>query len=99
MSQTIFLKFTDEATFLSLTPPDFSCNGETGFPLPAGVAAISIVGEIVTGGQWDADGTQIVAPTPVPGWHVNMLGAVPDAWQPFVITRPATPVRVFGGDA
>lgn len=95
---TIYLRFPDEATFLAMLPADFEQQGETGVPLPAGVEAISIVGTISEGGAWDEAGDVITPPTVVPGWHVNMLGAVPEAWAAYVVV-PLTPVRVFGGEA
>lgn len=94
---TIFLRFPSEAAFLATLPADFEQQGETGAPLPAGVQAISIVGVITEGGQWDEQGAQIAAPTVLPGYHVNALGVLPQAWAPYVVV-PASPVRVFGGD-
>ena len=95
---TIFLRFPDEATFLATLPADFEQHGETGSPLPAGVEAISIVVTLSTGGAWDEAGNVITPPTVLPGWHVNMLGAVPPEWAAYVVV-PTTPVRVFGGEA
>jgi hypothetical protein len=87
---TTFLRFPDRAAFELTLPLGFMLTepGETGAPLPAGVEAISIVGEIAEGEP----------PAPIAGWHVNTLGATPEAWLPYVIT-PATPVRVFGDAA
>lgn len=95
---TIYLRFPDEVAFLATLPAEFEQQGETGSPLPAGVEAISIVGTISEGGQWDEAGNVITPPTMLPGWHVNMLGAVPAEWAAYVVT-PTTPVRVFGGEA
>jgi hypothetical protein len=97
MSTTAFLRFPAEADFTSLLPADFERVGDAGAPLPQGVDAISIIGTIEQGGQWDEQGNVLVAPTVIPGYHVNMLGTVPPAWLPYVITPPATPVRIFGG--
>lgn len=95
---TIYLRFPDEAAFLATLPADFEQHGETGGPLPAGVAAISIVGTISEGGELDDAGNVITPPTVKPGWHVNLLGAVPAEWAAYQVT-PVTPVRVFGGEA
>lgn len=95
---TIFLRFPDEATFEATLPPGFERQGETGSPLPDGVEAISIVGPISVGGEWDEQGNVITPPTRLDGWHVNALGAVPEAWAPYVVT-PTSPQRVFGGEA
>lgn len=32
--------------------------------------------------------------TPLPGWHVNALNTIPDAWQAFVV-EPTQPIRRF----
>ena len=33
----------------------------------------------------------------IDGYHVNMLGEVPESFLPYVIDRPSTPSRVFFG--
>ncbi len=94
MTTTIFLRFPDEATFIASLPEGFACHGETGSPLPEGITHISIVGAIYIGGQWDAEGVVIEAPTQLPGFHVNALGTLPDAWAQYVVT-PSAPSRTF----
>jgi hypothetical protein len=85
MSTTLYLRFPDEATFLATLPADFEQQGEAGYPLPEGVEAIRIVGPMYAG-----DPATLVA-----GWHVNVLGSLPDAWKPYQIF-PVTPMGVFG---
>jgi hypothetical protein len=95
VSTTQYLRFPDAATFEATLPEGFERRGETGHPLPEGVEAISIIGAISRGGQWDEAGNVVVAPEILPGFHVNALGALPEAWAPYVVT-PGAPVRVFG---
>ena len=33
---------------------------------------IDVIGTIYEGGQWDEEGNEIVAPTKLDGWHVNV---------------------------
>lgn len=56
---------------------------------------ISIIGTITQGGEWDIDGKEIVAPTTLPGYHVNADAPLPGL-DGYRIT-PATPFRVLAG--
>jgi hypothetical protein len=97
---TIFLRFPDEATFTALLPADFERAGETGSPLPDGITAISIIGSIYMGAEWDAEGNVVTPSTLAPGFHVNALGELPPEWESYVLApAPGSPVRVFGGTA
>lgn len=70
--------------------------------LPAEGVCISAIGTIYEGGEWDADGGVITAPTAVPGWHVNLR-----LMRPLTVAEegalagmlvepgPATPYRVW----
>ena len=94
----IFLRFATEAEFRATMPAGFTRDGETGWPLPAGVEAISVIGtDPQRGGQWDDAGNVIVAPEILHGYHVNALGSLPEAWAPYIVT-PTNPIRVFGAD-
>lgn len=106
MNDTVFLRFPDRATFEALLPTGYQYAGETLYPLPDGITALSIIGTVYTGGTFNADGTVATAPVAKPGWHVNVLVAAFDAtnnpvlpagWSPYLVTPdPATPVRIFG---
>ena len=102
-----FFRFTDEAAWLTAARaagfmsdvPVYDDEGvQTGTEeqLIAYTAnrAIDVVGIITTGGEWDEDGNEIVAPTVLPGYHVNYVGELPDGWEQFEVT-PTTPSRVF----
>ena len=56
--------------------------------------AIDVVGTITRGGEYNDEGAVIVAPTVLPGFHVNYSGELPDGWDDYSVT-PAAPYRVF----
>lgn len=56
--------------------------------------AIDVVGIIKKGGEWDEDGTETVAPTPLDGFHINYVGDLPNGWEAFEV-KPEQPYRVF----
>ena len=94
---TVYLKFPDEATFAASMPQGWERRGETAHPLPDGVEAIRIMPHpLMVGGRYDDDGQQLEPPVTIPGFHVNALGDVPDAWRNYVVT-PRAPLAVFGG--
>jgi len=94
---TVYLKFPDEAAFAAGMPDGWQRRGETAHPLPDGVQAIRIMPHPLTvGGRSDDEGQQLEAPTKIPGYHVNALGDVPDAWRDYIVT-PRSPLAVFGG--
>jgi hypothetical protein len=82
---TTFLKFPSEGDFnqalfeLGLTPAS-EVKGD-GFVL-------SVVGLIPDGGTEEE-------PTYIDGYHVNLLGEVPEGWDAMVV-QVSSPVRVFG---
>ena len=80
---TVYLKFPDEATFAASMPDGWERRGETAHPL-------------TVGGRYDDDGKQLEAPTVIPGYHVNALGEMPEAWRDYIVT-PRSPLAVFGG--
>ncbi|NYT38862.1 hypothetical protein ERD78_18900 [Allopusillimonas soli] len=86
---TVFYRFPDAQTFDSVVPKD--AEGSPTMP------NLDIIGTIHEGGQWDDDGTVIVAPTAIPGYHVNTPEPVPEL-EPYRIERPNSPYRVFAGD-
>ena len=102
-----FFRFTDEAAWLTAardagfmsTVPVYDDKGvQTGTEevLVAYTAdrAIDVVGVITEGGEWDEDGNEIVAPTVLPGYHVNYFGQLPDGWDVLEV-KPTSPYRVF----
>lgn len=45
----------------------------------------------------DEDGMVITPATPMEGWHVNYIGALPDGWKQYLVV-PQNPRRMFAGD-
>ena len=90
---TKFLRFPDESTWLTAAT-------DAGFIVDDTLAAythdraIDVVGAIARGGEYDDEGAVIVAPTVLPGFHVNYSGELPDGWDDYLVT-PAAPYRVF----
>ena len=88
-----FLRFPDESTWLTAA-------ADAGFIVDDTLAAythdhaIDVVGAIARGGEYDDEGAVIVAPTVLPGFHVNYSGELPDGWDDYLVT-PAAPYRVF----
>lgn len=58
--------------------------------------ALDVIGEITEGGTYDSEGNQITPPNILPGWHINYIGEIPEAWQEYLVA-PVNPVRKFAG--
>ena len=88
-----FLRFPDESTWLTAA-------ADAGFIVDDTLAAythdhaIDVVGAIARGGEYDDEGAVIVAPTVLPGFHVNYSGELPEGWNDYLVT-PTAPYRVF----
>ena len=70
------------------------------FPSYIGTVAVDVVGVIhkPTGSALqDADGNSYPEMAPIPGWHINLSGSVPEL-AAFEIDPPTTPTRVFAGE-
>lgn len=94
---TVYLKFPDEATFAASMPTGWERRGETAHRLPPGVEALRFMPHpLLVGGRYSLDGDELEPPTLLPGFHVNALGEVPEAWRDFIVT-PRSPLAVFGG--
>jgi hypothetical protein len=88
---TTYLRFTDEAQAQALMPYAF----DPELQAPAGMT-IDIVGIIhkPTGEMLMGEDGEYPAMAPIPGFHANVIGTIPDALLPFVVT-PAAPSRIF----
>lgn len=103
----IFLKFPDEATFLAkaeeagLTYTDDEENSHVS--TGSHEYSLDIVGVIYNDdGVYEtdpetADLTVISEPTTVDGYHINMVGDVPESFDEYIIDPPNTPARIFAG--
>jgi hypothetical protein len=59
---------------------------------------IDVLGVLYEGGEWDKEGNEIVAPTQLDGWHVNVRlvdGEYGEVLEPYGV-YPTQPRRVFG---
>ena len=91
---TCFLRFTDESAWLTAAAEAGFMAGDT-LAAYTHDRAIDVVGTITRGGEWDPEtGDVIVAPTVLPGFHVNYSGELPEGWDDYLVT-PAAPYRVF----
>lgn len=91
-----FLKAPDRASFEAACP----WLGDDGHVVPDGPThAMVIVGQLAYGAQFDAEGNLTVAPTIIPGWHVNVRMregvALPISLAAFQMIPPAYPKMVF----
>jgi len=102
----IFLKFPDEETFLAkaeeagLTYTDES--GESHVSTGSHEYSLDVVGIIYTPGEYTFDEETgeyefIVEPVALEGYHINMIGKVPEIFGEYAIQAPATPYRIFAG--
>jgi hypothetical protein len=98
---TNYLRFADESTFRSAAFIAGLFNEPEG-DNPGGYIqythdhAMDIVGTIYNNdATFDPDTGAVVTPaTPMAGWHVNFIGALPTGWDAFLVS-PVAPYRVF----
>jgi hypothetical protein len=66
--------------------------------IPADGVSIYHVGVISTGGEWDEEGNEIVTPTVIEGWHVNLRlrEILVTADLDEYLIEPTSPRVVFG---
>lgn len=84
----LYLRFPDEATANSLLYSGEEPNYHN----------IDVLGILTEGGQWDEEGNEIIAPTILDGWHVNVRLVDGEDAEPLLsyTVTPATPRRVWG---
>ena len=92
-----FLKFNTEAEAIAA----FAQWATEDAPIPAyiGTVAVDVVGVIhkPTGDTLiDSEGNRYPDMQPIPGWHINLSGEVPEL-AAFEIDAPDTPARIFAG--
>ena len=92
-----FLKFQSEAAAIAAFAP--WATDEATYPNYIGTVAVDVVGVIhkPTGDTLiDSEGNRYPDMQPIPGWHVNLSGEVPEL-AAFEIDAPDTPARIFAG--
>lgn len=93
----IFLKFPDEATAISVLA-QFRITNESGetWATASHTHALDPVGTIhkPTGVTLSTPEGDFPEMAPIPGYHVNFIGTLPDAAIPYVVI-PTNPARIF----
>jgi hypothetical protein len=92
---THYLRFPDEATGLAALDAAGLLDAK-GNPITASHAyALDVIGPIALPGTYDPEtGEELTPPKPLPGWHVNYIGELPEGWAAYAVD-PKQPVRVF----
>ena len=93
-----YLKFTDEAEFLFefdsyVDDEEVLLTSGAGYDFDVIGIIFNPTEEIVI----DEHNNEYPAVAPIEGWHVNWLGELPEALQPYAIEAPNNPYRVFAG--
>jgi hypothetical protein len=92
---TFYLRFADEATFRSAAFVAGLCDEDGNYSQYTHDHAMDIVGILYNDDAVvDPDGTVVTPATPMAGWHVNFIGALPTGWDAFLVS-PVAPYRVF----
>jgi hypothetical protein len=92
---THFLRFPDETTGLAALDAAGLLDADGNLLTASHTHALDVIGPISIGGTYDPDtGEQIAPPTPLPGWHCNYIGELPDGWDQYLVT-PEQPVRMW----
>jgi hypothetical protein len=92
---THYLRFPDEATGMAALEAAGLIDAD-GNPIVAShTHAIDVLGPISLPGTYDPEtGDELTAPVPLPGWHVNYIGELPEGWDDYAVD-PKRPMRVF----
>lgn len=93
-----YFRFPDEATGMAaLEAAGFTATDEDGnvtVVTASHTHALDVIGPIPRGGEWDEEGNVITPPELLDGWHVNLIGELPENWDQYIVS-PQSPVRVF----
>lgn len=94
---TIFLRFESKEqweSFQSIAYDTFcGYDGKDTLVAKSGFT-FDVIGDLYSEGIYDVGGNVITPPVLLPGYHVNMLGEVPEEFNPFVL-NPTSPRRRF----
>ena len=92
-----FLKFDSQPIARAAFAPWL--DAETGaMPSSIGTVAVDVVGTVMrpTGATQQTEAGPVPVLAPIPGWHINLSGSIEEL-QPYEITPPDSPSRVFAG--
>jgi hypothetical protein len=92
---THYLRFPDESTGLAALDAAGLLDAD-GNPITAShTHAIDVLGPISLPGTYNPEtGDELTPPNPLPGWHVNLIGELPETWAAYAV-YPKRPMRVF----
>lgn len=89
-----YLKFEDEDEFLEAADEAGLVRDGKAFSKPP-LVELDVIGEIRTLTGYDDSSPPQPQFESVPGFHVNLRGELPEAFEPYVIDAPTTPFRVW----
>lgn len=95
MTTTTRFRFPDEMTAVDALA-QYRRDGE-GWITGSHAHALDPIGVMYEPAEWDADGEPLPA-VAMDGWHVNLIGDVPAAAEPYIVT-PGEPLRVWAGES
>lgn len=82
-------KFPSRSNFLDLAAAEgmttVDDNGDRQLIAYTHTYSIDEIGPIIEGGEWDADGNEVVPPVVISGHHVNFQGEPPETWDEHLI--------------
>lgn len=90
---TIHFKFPDEATAKTVLA-QYVANGQ--WVTGSHQHALDPIGTLYAAPVLDSNGNVTTPAQPLPGWHVNLIGTVPAAAVPYLVS-PVTPMRLYAG--
>ena len=90
-------KFPDRATFITLATAEGLVSQDGTLITASHNYAIDEIGPITKGGQWDASGNVVIAPTVITGHHVNVVGIAPEAWDQYLVVVNSASRIFLGG--
>ena len=98
---TYAYRFPDEAAWLAAAAAEgliVNIDGQERLQAYTHDHAIHVIGTIWEGGEYDPEtGDVITPPVALPGWHVNVKGIAPAAWDEHLVVVHS-PSEIFFGD-
>lgn len=100
----IFLKFPDEKTFNEKAAESgLTYENQDGIVTILSATndiTMDIIGNITIPGKYEIDLetselVELEPPVVIEGYHINIVGVVPESFLPYMIPSPKTPHRVF----
>lgn len=90
-------KFPSREDFLALAAAEGLVDADGNLITGGHGFAIDEIGPIVQGGEWDAEGNEVVAPTVINGHHVNYAGDPLEAFDQYLVVVNSAHRIFLGG--